>query len=98
MDAIAKYPDDPNARVLGEFSAAAVMAHEFGHRWLAFAKIRNALGTASTGELLGRGQAHWSFFLDTDGSVWKGTRSRTWATDRSARIPPAAATAHWIST
>lgn len=72
MDAIAKYPDDPHARVLGEFSAAAVMAHEFGHRWLAFARIRDAMGLTSSGELLGRQGAHWSFFLDTDGSVMEG--------------------------
>jgi hypothetical protein len=71
MDALAKYPDDPNSIVLGEFSSAAVMAHEFGHRWLAFARLNDALGM-STADLLGRQDAHWSFFLDTDGSVMEG--------------------------
>lgn len=71
MDGLTKYPDDPDARALGEFSAAAVMAHEFGHRWLAFARIRNAAGLLTT-DLLGRQDAHWNFYLDTDGSVMEG--------------------------
>ena len=72
MDAIGKYPDDPNARVLGEFSAAAVMAHEFGHRWLAFVRIPTTLDLVAPAALLGRDNAHWSFFADTDGSVMEG--------------------------
>lgn len=71
MDDLSKYPDDPSQRFLGENSSVAVMAHEFGHRWLAFTQIRDALGNQST-ELLGRANAHWSFFLDTDGSVMEG--------------------------
>ena len=71
MDALSKYPDDPNAIVLGEFSSAAVMAHEFGHRWLAFARFLDAANLSSNA-LLGRQGAHWSFFADTDGSVMEG--------------------------
>jgi hypothetical protein len=71
MDALAKYPDDPAQRFLGEGSTLAVLAHEVAHRWLAFFDVRNHRGERSD-ELLGRGMAHWSFFLDTDASVMEG--------------------------
>src|SRR4029453_18334153 len=39
------------------------LGHEVGHRWLA---------RLLAGPLLGRGNVHWSFFLDTDASVMEG--------------------------
>lgn len=71
MDWLGKYPDDPSQRFLGEGSTLAVLAHEVAHRWLAFFDVRNHRGEISD-ELLGRGMAHWSFFLDTDASVMEG--------------------------
>lgn len=71
MDALTKYPDDPAQRFLGEGSTLAVLAHEVAHRWLAFFDFRNHRGELSA-DLLGRGMAHWSFFLDTDASVMEG--------------------------
>jgi hypothetical protein len=71
MDALTKYPDDPAQRFLGEGSTLAVLAHEVAHRWLAFFDFRNHRGELSD-DLLGRGMAHWSFFLDTDASVMEG--------------------------
>jgi hypothetical protein len=71
MDALSKYPEDPRQRVLGEFSAVAVIAHEFGHRWLAFYQTRDTFGRLSSA-LLGRQSAHWNFFMDTDASVMEG--------------------------
>lgn len=70
MDAVTKYPDDLTLRFLGEDSALSVLAHEVGHRWLANAVFRD--GNTTSGELLGRDQVHWSFFLDTDGSFLEG--------------------------
>jgi hypothetical protein len=70
MDALTKYPDDLTLRFLGEDSALSVLAHEVGHRWLANAVFRD--GNTTSGELLGRDQVHWSFFLDTDGSFLEG--------------------------
>jgi hypothetical protein len=70
MDAVTKYPDDLALRFLGEDSALSVLAHEVGHRWLANALFRDA--NTNSGELLGRDQVHWSFFLDTDGSFLEG--------------------------
>jgi hypothetical protein len=71
MDRLAKYPDDPNATVLGENSSLAVLAHETGHRWLALLQFRDTAGQSSD-MLLGRQRAHWSFFFDSDASVMEG--------------------------
>jgi hypothetical protein len=50
------------------------LAHEVGHRWLARLRFRDAGGV--TGALLGRGDVHWSFFLDTQASVLEGNSIR----------------------
>jgi hypothetical protein len=71
MDSLDKYSDDPSARVLGENTSLAIVAHEVAHRWLAFFDFRNHLGNVSS-DLLGRQMAHWSFFMDTDASVMEG--------------------------
>ncbi|HEY0873044.1 MAG TPA: hypothetical protein VGD94_06190 [Vicinamibacterales bacterium] len=71
MDFLGKYPDDPSQRVLGEYSTLGVLAHEVGHRWLAFFDIRDHTGVQSD-VLLGRDLSHWSFFFDSDGSVMEG--------------------------
>lgn len=71
MDALGKYPGDPQARVLGENSTVALVGHETGHRWLAFFRFRDKDGQESE-DLLGRDQAHWSFFMDSDASVLEG--------------------------
>ena len=71
MDSLDKYPADPAQRVLNEGSTLAVLAHEVAHRWLAFFDFRNHRGEF-TRDLLGRGMAHWSFFLDSDASVMEG--------------------------
>lgn len=71
MDWIGKYPDDPRQRVLGENSTLSVLGQEVGHRWLAFLEFRDHTGQQSDA-LLGRGQAHWSFFVDSDASVMEG--------------------------
>lgn len=71
MDWINKYPDDPRQKFLGENSTVSVMGQEVGHRWLAFFDFRDHTGTRS-GSLLGRDDAHWSFFMDSDASVMEG--------------------------
>jgi hypothetical protein len=71
MDSLGKYPNDPALRFLGEANTLGVVAHEVAHRWLAFFSFRNHRGEISD-DLLGRGLAHWSFFLDTDASVMEG--------------------------
>ncbi|MBA2302858.1 MAG: hypothetical protein H0W08_09510, partial [Acidobacteria bacterium] len=71
MDWINKYPEDPRQKFLGENTTVSVLGQEVGHRWLAFVEFRDHNGTQST-ELLGRGESHWSFFLDSDASVMEG--------------------------
>ncbi len=71
MDWIGKYPEDPLQTFLGENSTVSVLGQEVGHRWLAFLEFRNHTGARSEA-LLGRDQAHWSFFFDSDASVMEG--------------------------
>jgi hypothetical protein len=71
MDRVAKWGDDPDARILGENTALAVVAHETGHRWLTQFQFNDGRGGASD-LLLGRQRAHWSFFFDSDASVLEG--------------------------
>jgi hypothetical protein len=47
------------------------MGQESGHRWLAFTPFRNQNGQNSK-TILGRDEAHWSFYFDSDGSVMEG--------------------------
>ena len=71
MDHIGKYPDDPQQTFLGENNTVSVLGQEVGHRWLAFLEFRDHTGAQSEA-LLGRDQAHWSFFFDSDASVLEG--------------------------
>jgi len=71
MDWLGKYPEDPRAKFLGEINTVSVLGQEVGHRWLAFLEFRDRTGARSD-QLLGRDQAHWSFFFDSDASVMEG--------------------------
>jgi hypothetical protein len=71
MDTLGKYPADPQTRFLGENNTVSLIGQEAGHRWLAFLRFRDHDGRRSDA-LLGRDQAHWSFFMDSDASVMEG--------------------------
>jgi len=73
MDAISKFPEDPTARFLGENNTVSVMGQEVGHRWLAYLEFSDHNRQRSQA-LLGRDQAHWSFFFNSDASVMEGNR------------------------
>ncbi len=49
----------------------STLSHEMLHRWGAYVRFRDGNGNVSNA-LLGRGGDHWSFLLDTDGSVLYG--------------------------
>lgn len=71
MAAMSRYSLEPSSP---QFEAVlSTIAHEFLHRWAAYVKYRAADGSASKA-LLGRDSAHWSFLLDTGGSVEYGHR------------------------
>lgn len=71
MGRLGKYSDDPTEKVLGENTTSAILGHEVGHRWLSFLQFSDHDRNQSTA-LLGRAQAHWSFFFDSDASVMEG--------------------------
>ena len=73
MDAIANFPDDPTVKFLGENSTLSVMGQEVGHRWLAFFHFSDH-NRQNSQALLGRDNAHWSFFFNSDASVMEGNR------------------------
>jgi hypothetical protein len=50
-----------------------ILSHELLHRWAAFVKFKQADGTPNE-SLLGIDGSHWSFLLDTAGSVQYGNR------------------------
>jgi hypothetical protein len=71
MDWVGKYPEDPAQKFLGENSTLSVLGQEVGHRWMAYVDFRDRTGARSK-SLLGRDDAHWSFFFDSDASVMEG--------------------------
>jgi hypothetical protein len=73
MDSIAKFPDDPLTKFLGENNTVSVMGQEVGHRWLAYLQVSDHNHQPSNA-LLGRDEAHWSFFFNSDASVMEGNR------------------------
>ena len=72
MDSFGKYSADAATRILREETTLSVLAHEVGHRWLATARFND--GGVSSRELLGRQQAHWSFFMNSAGSHEEGNQ------------------------
>ncbi|MBK5254469.1 MAG: hypothetical protein JJE39_00400 [Vicinamibacteria bacterium] len=70
MDSYFKYSASPTDLVLREETTMSVLAHEVGHRWLATARFSD--GGVSSTELLGRQQAHWSFYMHSSGSHDEG--------------------------
>ncbi len=72
MNGLDRYPADPSVDVPGlpNYVTQDVLAHEFGHEWLAYPMVD--IGGSPATVLLGRGYQHWSFFFDSDGSVMEG--------------------------
>lgn len=71
MDRMGKYPASPTDKFLGENTLMSLLGQESGHRWLTFVEFLDADRRVSR-ELLGRQEAHWSFFMDSDASVMEG--------------------------
>ena len=71
MAALSRYhlePSDPRFE-----EVMRVLAHELLHRWAAHVHFMDGTGQRNA-SLLGRDDAHWSFLLDTGGSVEYGNR------------------------
>ena len=69
MGPLSNYPADPTERILllGENNTLSVMGQEAGHRFLVFVRFRDPVSGQPSFDLLGRDQAHWSFFLALPG-------------------------------
>ena len=79
------YPATTTAIIptLGENTTLSVMTHEAGHRFLAYVEFLHPATGLPSSSLLGRQQAHWSFFFNSDASVLEGNR----IDDRGALSP-----------
>ncbi len=91
MNQLAAFPEDPDTVFLGTNSTVNVLGQESGHRWLAYVH----LGTERVTDLLGRDNAHWSFFFNSEASVMEGNQiqdngdgsfTTTAATDRYSKL------------
>jgi hypothetical protein len=90
MNGLQRYPDDPAADVPGlpNYVTQDVLAHEFGHEWLAYVDVQTPSGPSTA--LLGRAFQHWSFFFDSDGSVMEGPDWVQQGADTFSSLPPIA--------
>ena len=71
MGGLNKYSADPDAIFQGNATTISILGHEVGHRWLAKPRFIDRNGNQSF-DLIKSDLAHWSFFLDADGSVMMG--------------------------
>ncbi|HEU0004824.1 MAG TPA: IPT/TIG domain-containing protein, partial [Terriglobia bacterium] len=94
MNQLAEFPDDPDTVFAETNSTVNIIGQEAGHRWLAFVRFRDTDGQDST-KLLGRDDAHWSFFFNSEASVMEGNQiedlgsgnfQTTAATDRYSKL------------
>ena len=67
------YPESPVTRFIGANHALSVMGQEQGHRWLAYV---NYPGTVPN-LLLGRDDAHWSFYLNIEATLSSQAAARS---------------------
>lgn len=79
MGDLAKYSDDPHARLdreygLGIATPLTVLAHEAGHRYLARSLFIDPQSSQFSLEMLGRQIAHWSYFFNSEASLLEGNR------------------------
>ncbi|MDA0205159.1 MAG: hypothetical protein O3A53_02655 [Acidobacteria bacterium] len=75
MGSLSAYPDDPKQRIpiIGENNTLSVMGQEAGHRWGIYTQFLDPATNEISDALLGRGDAHWSFFFNSQGSVIEGS-------------------------
>ena len=76
MGPLANYPDDPTARIpiLGRNTTLSVLGQEAGHRFLVYTQFLDPATGGPSSALLGRQNAHWIFFFNSDASVVEGNR------------------------
>jgi hypothetical protein len=71
MNQLSIWSSDPAARVFGKGNSfLTIMGQEAGHRWGAFALFDRGSGPSNL--MLGRDDAHWSYYADVDHSSIEG--------------------------
>ncbi len=78
MNRMGVWPIDPTSRFFGKGNNfLTIMGQEAGHRWGAFMRFMDDQGQVSN-MILGRSDAHWSYYVDVDHSSLEGGN---WAVD-----------------
>ena len=86
MGAVSGYPSDPSQPLPGlpHASLLTILAHEIGHRFLAYPSFLDPATGLQSLALLGRQLAHWSFFFNSGASVLEGN----WIRDHGPSVNP----------
>ena len=94
MGALSGYPGSPAAPISGlpHSSMLTILAHEVGHRFLAYTPFKDPETGELSDALLGRQFAHWSFFLNSSASVLEGNAIKDNGEGTSPRFQTTAAT------
>lgn len=72
MNRISAWPNDPRQRFFGDGNNfLTILGQEAGHRWGAFVNFIDSNGELSN-LILGRSDAHWSYYVDVDHSSLEG--------------------------
>ena len=82
MNRLAAWVTDPEARFRGTNNFLTIMGQESGHRWGAFMWFMDGGGQLSN-MMLGRSDAHWSYYADVDhssleGGNWENVTGTQW--------------------
>ena len=99
MGALSEYPASPAAPISGlpNSSLLTILAHEIGHRFLAYTPFKDPETGVLSDALLGRQFAHWSFFFNSGASVLEGNAIRDNGEGTSPRFETTAATQTYSS-
>jgi uncharacterized protein (TIGR03437 family) len=85
MGPVNQYPRDPNGKVPARLAtgdtALSILAHEFGHLFLAYVSVKDDDGLSP---MLGYQSAHWDFKFNSDASLMEGNRIE----DKGAGVSP----------
>jgi len=99
MGPLTNYPGDPKS-VLPLFAssrntALSILGQESGHRFLAYARYLDPLTNQPSRGLLGRDNAHWNYYFNTDASVVEGNRIEDLGEGQSPRFRTTATVEHY---
>ena len=94
MGGVDDYPRLPHQPLPGlpHASMLSILAHEVGHRFLAYTSFTDPATQSESIAILGRQLAHWSFFFNSGASVLEGNQIRDHGSDQSPRFETVAAT------